>query len=231
MTCTASGTTVSGLFTNVARVEAPEPCGGVVSDTDASHYNTPVLEFATTNDYRFIWNDSGSAADRDGGFWRPVPPAGYFFLGDYGQGNYDPPTQSVATVRVREYDNPASPALAPPAGYREIWRAIFNIVFLVPLPHSFWEPLPPAGYVCPGHLALETFATPSSASSPGLDAYRCVRSDLVTPVDLGGLIWNDGGSFYDAAVSVYRIPRLNGIYVVTNFATPTARASVPVGLP
>ncbi len=123
MTCTASGTTVSGLFTNVAKVQAPEPCGGVVSDTDASHYNTPVLEFATTNDYRFIWNDSGSAADRDGGFARPVPPAGYFFLGDYGQGNYEPPTQSVATVRVREYDNPASPALAPPAGYREIWRA------------------------------------------------------------------------------------------------------------
>jgi hypothetical protein len=228
MTCTASGTTVSGLYANVARAEAPEPCGGVVSDTDASHYNTPVLEFATTQNYRFIWNDAGSGADRDGGFWRPLPAVGYFFLGDYGQGNYGGPTQSVYTVRVREYDNSASPALAPPAGYAQVWN---GLGFFSSVNGSIWAPVPQPGYVCPGHLAVVGFSGPDSSNSPGLGAYRCVRSDLVMPIDLGGLIWSDQGSTIFASVAVYRIPRLNVIYAIPNYAPPTQRAFIPVGLP
>jgi hypothetical protein len=228
MTCTASGTTISGLYRNVARAEAPEPCGGTVSDTDASHYNTPVLEFAMTGSYWFIWNDEGSGADLDGGFWRPRPANGYYFLGDYGQGNYGQPSRSVYTVRVREFDNPSDPVFKAPLSYVRIWDDSGSGA---DRDGSVWLPFPWPGYICSGHVFQSGYDGPNPSNSPGLGEYRCLRADLVTPVDPGGLIWDDQGSGADDDVSVYRIPRLDAIFAIGNYNQPTQKFYIPVGLP
>lgn len=65
------------------------------------HYNAPhsmivVKELeagalARPVDYTFIWADFGSGADRDGSFWRPVPPPGYVSLGDVAQSGHGKP--------------------------------------------------------------------------------------------------------------------------------------------
>jgi hypothetical protein len=70
--------------------------------------------------YQAVWTDSGSGANRDGAFWRPIPPDGYVCLGDvvtgydFGQG-YPPPTPDAIRCVRREYTAPA-----------KIDRAIWN---------------------------------------------------------------------------------------------------------
>jgi hypothetical protein len=69
--------------------------------------------------YALIWKDSGSGADRDGAFWRPVPPAGYECVGvvvtgyAFGTGYAPPDLEEVRCVR-REL-------IAPAAIDRSIW--------------------------------------------------------------------------------------------------------------
>ncbi len=69
--------------------------------------------------YALIWKDSGSGADRDGAFWKPIPPAGYECPGvvvtgyDFGTGYAPPGLDEVRCVR-REL-------LAPAAIDRVIW--------------------------------------------------------------------------------------------------------------
>ena len=41
--------------------------------------------------YKKVWKDSGSGADRDGSFWRPVPPSGYVALGLVAQSGHNKP--------------------------------------------------------------------------------------------------------------------------------------------
>ena len=47
-----------------------------VTNDDADN---PVL--AAPTGFDLIWKDSGSGADKDGSFWRPIAPAGYVALG------------------------------------------------------------------------------------------------------------------------------------------------------
>lgn len=46
--------------------------------------------------FELVWKDSGSGANRDGSFWRPIPPSGYKALGLMCQAGYNPP--SIDTV-------------------------------------------------------------------------------------------------------------------------------------
>ncbi|GAA1285107.1 Vps62-related protein [Saccharothrix xinjiangensis] len=56
--------------------------------------------FAHPTDYRLIWTDAGSGADKDGSVWRPVPPAGYVALGDVmWQGHGKPPLTEITCIR------------------------------------------------------------------------------------------------------------------------------------
>lgn len=54
-------------------------------------------------DYKPIWNDKGSGADRDGAVWRPIPPPGYVALGDLFWAGYDKPaTNAIWCVRAEQ---------------------------------------------------------------------------------------------------------------------------------
>jgi hypothetical protein len=51
-------------------------------------------------DYKLIWRDSGSGADREGAVWQPLPHDGYVALGDLFWKGYDkPPTNVIWCVR------------------------------------------------------------------------------------------------------------------------------------
>jgi len=42
-------------------------------------------------DYHLIWMDTGSGADMNGSFWKPIPPEGYVCLGTVAQNGYQEP--------------------------------------------------------------------------------------------------------------------------------------------
>ncbi|MFC1902206.1 Vps62-related protein [Chloroflexota bacterium] len=58
----------------------------VVKDIDSSGV------LAAPTDYERIWADSGSGANRDGSFWKPVAPTGYVALGVVAMGGYGKPS-------------------------------------------------------------------------------------------------------------------------------------------
>ena len=83
-----------------------------INHTARSNYNSPSLNLfvaralredsrplAAPIGYELIWTDSGSGADRDGAFWRPIPPAGYVSLGTVGTGGGQPGLSEILCVR------------------------------------------------------------------------------------------------------------------------------------
>lgn len=194
----------------------------IVAQSESAVALPPVLEFSTVSQFVPIWNDKGSGADRDGAFYRPVAPEGWYLLGDYGQGNYQPPTGPVLVIRVVENDDPDHPALAAPSSWVQIWNDRGSGA---DQDGSFWAPIPPFGYVVCGHAVAEGHDSP-----PNIPNFRCLRYDLAKSVALGGLIWNDRGSGADADVSIYRVPELNVIWAIPSYDPPTELANIPAVL-
>jgi uncharacterized repeat protein (TIGR01451 family) len=228
-TCLAETTAVPGQHENVGTVTGTPPCGNQLTVKDSAFYKgPPVLDFGTTASFDRIWDDQGSGADMDGAFYRPKPAAGFFILGDYGQGNYSSPNGTVRTIRVKENDDPAYPGLAAPTGYNWIWDDKGSGA---DDDGSVWQPIPPAGYYCSGHVFVEGYNAPTLPNSPGLDKLRCVRADLMTEVQLGALIWNDQGSGADDDVSVFRVTELNVLFATQDYDNPPQEKTwVPLAL-
>jgi hypothetical protein len=63
---------------------------------------------ATPVRYEQIWNDSGSGANTDGAFWRPVPPDGYTCLGVVVTAGYSAPAVDAVRCVRTELTTPAS---------------------------------------------------------------------------------------------------------------------------
>ncbi len=178
------------------------------------------LKFGTTSTFELKWNDRGSGANMDGAFYRPIPEAGFFVIGDYGQDNYSEPRGTVITVTEIDPD-PANPLLKPPVGFAQIWNDKGSGA---DRDGSFWQPLPPNGYVALGCVSQTGYKTPSVAD------YRCLRLDQVKLVETSSLIWNDRGSGADEDVSVYRISVTNVIHAQDNYDPPQGPFYVPKDL-
>jgi phosphatidylserine/phosphatidylglycerophosphate/cardiolipin synthase-like enzyme len=143
-------------------------------------YAPKVLEVKDVNSYRLVWKDSGSGAHRDGAFYSPNLPAGYYALGDYGQSNYSTPTATMRVVRALEPG-----ALASPSWYQFLYNDRSSGA---DMDGAFWRPVPPPGYDCLGIVVKGDYADLTYR-----DDIRCVRSDLVTGAYEGSLIWSDQG--------------------------------------
>ncbi len=128
-------------------------------------------------DFELVWNDIKSGGQHDGAFYRPKPPPGYYAVGHYGQGNYDPPSNGVIVVKEMETN-----AISHPTGYTEVWNDRHSGA---KMDGSFWLPTPPAGYVALGLVCNRGY------NAPSLDEVVCVRQDLVHPGKVGAFIWND----------------------------------------
>jgi hypothetical protein len=72
-----------------------------VEDDDGRN---PILK--APDDYRQIWADHGSGADRDGSIWYPVPPNGYVTLGFVAQAGYGKPSISNFRCVRQDYARP-----------------------------------------------------------------------------------------------------------------------------
>ena len=109
--------------------------------------------------YNLIWNDRGSGAKSDVSIYRPLPPSGYYLLGDVATSSYSTLTHGAVVVRDLTGD-----ALAKPTGFQEVWRdrgsgadrdvKIMRIV-------------PPHGYVCLGDVAVNNYG-----ATPDYNLYR-----------------------------------------------------------
>jgi hypothetical protein len=178
----------------------------------------PVLNFSTTSKYDRKWWDKGSGAGMDGAFYRPIPQQGYFILGDYGQGNYNPPNGTVLTIKV-EQDDPDQPALKVPEDFVQVYNDKGSGA---DEDGSFWAPIAPFGYVACGHVVQRGY------NKPDVPELRCLRYDLAKSIVIAGnLIWNDKGSGANMDVSIYRNLALNTIYAVASYDTPTETSNAP----
>ena len=186
----------------------------------------PSFEFSTVSAFTNVWDDDGSGADMDGSFYRPTVPDGWFFFGDYGQGNYKSPTGTVMVVKVSN-DNSEAPALKAPNGWAQVWNDSGSGA---DEDGSFWAPLPPPGYVAVGHVAMKGHDEPKK-DTPNINKLMCLRVDLAKQVNLDVLIWDDKGSSADEDVAVWKITQLGSIFAVTKYDDPPRGVWIPSVLP
>ena len=179
----------------------------------------PRLVFNTTSKFVEVWHTRGTTI-QVGVFYRPIPPSGYYIMGDYGQSNYEEPTGKVVVFRVED-DDPNNPFLKPPEGFSQI---VNNRGSGLDLDVSFWYPLPPAGYVSIGSVVQRGY------DEPDVSDYRCIRFDLVEAGSLDGLIYANYGSSADEHMSIYRIDYTNVIFAHRGYDYPREPVWIPWGL-
>jgi hypothetical protein len=165
--------------------------------------NARALEVLYVGDFELAWHDGGSGADRDGAFYRPVPPPGFSVIGYYGQGDYGPPNGLAAVVKAL-----LPGALTPPVRYEQIWNDSGSGA---DMDGAFWRPIPPDGYTCLGAVVTAGYAWPP------LDAVRCVRTELTAPASIDRSLWDDRGSGADRDLAVWHlVPNaVGGVYLGT----------------
>lgn len=179
--------------------------------TEAStDVDTPILLVSTSSTYNLLYNDEGTSSDMDVSIYRATPPAGYFIIGDYAQGDYNPPN-GVSEVVMAVNDDPMNPLLKSPLRYVQVWNDNGSGG---DRDGSIWYPVPPSGYVSLGFVAQNGY------NPPLISNYRCVREDLVHRVSVGALIWNDVGSGSDLDVSVYAEQNASDCFVAQGNYNP-----------
>lgn len=152
------------------------------------------------------WNDAGSGASRNGGFWHPNSDGEFRPVGSVGVGNHKDINGSYSAVLIAR--NPAATQtanaegmyespVASPIGFTQIWKDEGS---KAKSDGSFWRPIPPNGYVALGDVAQHKWSSPSV-----VDVW-CVRRDLVLPSSFGTpSIWDDKKSGAKGNVSVWEI--------------------------
>ncbi|KAM0523060.1 hypothetical protein ACHAPE_001552 [Trichoderma viride] len=163
------------------------------------------LCITTTASFSARWNDRGSGASRDGGFWHPSPqgdmrPLGSVAVPHYNDINgynmarlYGPSSCSGADAA-----STSGPSIvASPTGYTQIWK---DEKSGAAKDGSFWRPIPPNGYVALGDVAQ------SGWSAPSTNDVWCVRQDMVSQGSFGSnSVWDDKKSGAKTDVSVWEV--------------------------
>ncbi len=170
--------------------------------------NGQALEILYVDQFDPIWNDSGSGADYDGAFYRPVTPSGYEVIGYYGQSDYAATRGAVAVVKEL-----IPGALAQPTGYQRVWTDAGSASNR---DGAFWRPIPPEGYTCLGQV-VTGYDFGTGYAPPDLDAIRCVRRELTAPARIDRGIWDDRESGADGDISVWHLVPgdYGGVYLGT----------------
>ena len=128
--------------------------------------------------YSKIWDDGGThAKPYDATFFRAIAPVDYFPVGDIverGQASA-PTTRALILTELPPAPSspPCLPALTPPLDFIKLWENSAILKSSRQGAVSFWQPVPPEGYVALGTVVIRGFARPP------LDLIRCVRHDFV----------------------------------------------------
>lgn len=171
-----------------------------------------VITLTSTFEPNNLYWDKGSGAHMDGSFWRAIPPAGFYLLGDYAQAGYDAPHGTM--VVVQDDNSGGTAALAAPTGFTQVYNDKGSGA---DEDGAIWWPIAPNGYVAMGAVVTRGY------DAPPTDIFRCIRFDLVVPGSIGSLIWNDQGSGAGDDVSTYAITAPGGssaIALGTFYAQP-----------
>lgn len=155
------------------------------------------LMLAFTNKFVWVYNDKGSGASQDGGFWQPLPPDGFNALGTLAINNYsDPNTDgnnwALCVASAPGSNNP----IANPVNFELLWND-----------HgsggdndgSCWRPIPPDGYVALGDVMV------SGYDAPSLNTVVCIRKDLTASAIAGTQIWSDKNSGAKMDIDVFTL--------------------------
>ncbi len=137
------------------------------------------ITITTVKEFQLMWWDQGTGGKYSGTFYRPIPPQGYYSIGDYGQSNYNTPSPNGNVIAIKDSGDGT---LARPVGYQNIWddRGSGSN-----MDGSFWRPIPPLGYKAVGCVVQKGY------NQPSLDAVMCVREDVLSPGLVGKMVWND----------------------------------------
>lgn len=159
------------------------------------------LSTTTTTSFTARWNDRGSGATRDGGFWHPKPQGDMKPLGSVGAPNYKDINGSYTAQLYGPGPGPGTPGLSPvasPTGYTLIWK---DEKSGADKDGSFWRPIPPNGYVALGDVAQSGWSP-----APSISDVWCVRADLVKQGSFGSnSIWDDKKSGTKTDVLIWEV--------------------------
>jgi hypothetical protein len=180
---------------------------------------------STCSDYLKVWNDDGSHAKKDVTIFRPLPPSGYYILGDYAQGSYSNHALGGALVVTEEIPTDADPKdislIRSPDGVTLVWHYESTST-----KKSWYIYLPkaPAGYVSIGCIASTTEVVDSEV----LKKYACLHQSVVVPTKVGPLIWSDRSAHTSGDVSLYSIVDVSNVFVAqTNYLEYSGTAYGP----
>ncbi|KAF3075771.1 hypothetical protein CFAM422_002510 [Trichoderma lentiforme] len=156
------------------------------------------LVTATTSSFSARWNDKGSGATRDGGFWHPNSQGNMRPLGSVGVPHY----KDINGNYVAQLIGPGSysqsnglPPLVSPTGYTQIWN---DQKSGASKDGAFWRPIPPNGYVALGDVSMAGWS-----QTPSTSDVWCVRQDLVKQGSFAASsVWDDkkSGAKYDVSI-------------------------------
>lgn len=178
---------------------ASEQVIGNSMDNSLGNANSPgpVLTTMKTGDLVMITNDHGSGAYLDMMVYRPAKvDEGWYMIGDLVEPAYREPTRQVTLV----YANDSS-AVAPPVRWMCIWTDRGSSAYY---DMSIWTPVPPAGYVSLGCVAVQ------GHNAPVIPEFRCVRADLCTKGAESSVLWSDKGGHASRDVMLWSITPADG---------------------
>ncbi|UKZ90571.1 uncharacterized protein TrAFT101_005581 [Trichoderma asperellum] len=161
--------------------------------------NQPWLVTTTTSSYSLRWNDKGSGATRDGGFWHPKSEGDFRPLGSVGLPHWKDINGSHSSLLIKANPNAtgALPPVTSPTGYTLIWK---DEKSKADKDGSFWRPIAPNGYVALGDVARGGWSTPD------ISDVWCVRADLVKQGSFAAhSVWDDKKSGAKTDVSIWEI--------------------------
>ncbi|KAH0528239.1 hypothetical protein TsFJ059_003127 [Trichoderma semiorbis] len=159
----------------------------------------------TTSSFNARWNDKGSGATRDGGFWHPNSQGNMRPLGSVGVPHYNDINGSYVAQLIGpgSFSDPNGlPPLASPTGYTQIWNDQNSGANK---DGAFWRPIPPNGYMALGDVAMSGLT-----QTPATSDVWCVRQDLVKQGSFASnSIWDDKKSKAKSDVSIWEIRGIN----------------------
>jgi hypothetical protein len=205
-TCNGAAATLSGSSfscnvslvsgQNTVTIAATDLAGNAGSSSVTVMFEVAALELAYVEDLQLVWWTPRSSSLDDwnsfAAFYNPVVPQGYYSLGSYGEAITESSNAPAPAGFMLVAKDLADGALAKPVDYTNVWSSSGQ---LGEPAGSFWQPVPPPGYVCLGMVAQ------SGYNKPDLDEIRCVRQDLTVAGqvangtvtgEVDSEVWNSG---------------------------------------
>lgn len=143
------------------------------------------LEISFETEFINQWDDRGSGADRNGGFFRPKLHKDSFpnfhSLGDMIIPGYNPAGYAMAVVRDVSV---AQDILKPAVDMVGVWNDSGSGASR---DGQIWRPVPPEGYIAMGLVA-------GPPGKPANNTVMCIKKEYVIPAKVLVNVWDDRGS-------------------------------------